>query len=95
MMDYKTACIRKLHEIIGVEMELSEGWWNRHEWDDNQRLLFSEWMVEFLRSDRAARQELMIIPVKNEQVVRRVVTEFIARYGWRDKQTKRREAERR
>ena len=71
------------------------GWWNLHEWSEAEQAEFSEWLHEYLKLNRDARKELMIVPVKADSVIRRAVTAFISRYGWRVKQTTRRQAERR
>ena len=96
---HRDIIFRKMFQMVSLEYNPKilehDGWWNMAEWEDGEYLLFSDWMIEYLRDSREAREEMMVVPVKNTDILRRVVSEFLSRNGWRIKKTKRREAERR
>lgn len=76
-------------------VDLDSAWWNTGEWTEAEQTEFGDWLHEYLKENRDARKEMMAIPVKADSVIRRTVTAFLLRYGWRVKQTSRRAAERR
>jgi len=96
-MTHQQVILKKMFEVVGLEeVDTSEeGWYLKHTWTQEQRAEFSEWMQEYLKQNRDARTELMRRPVKNKETIARVIKEYIANYGWADKKTTRREAERR
>ena len=99
-MTHRDIVMRKLFsyapnaDFDGIDLD-ETGWWNTHEWTQAEQTEFSDWLHEYLKCNRDARKEMMVVPVKADSVIRRAVTAFLSRYGWRVKQTSRREAERR
>jgi len=95
-MTHREIVMRKLLSYAPFEVDADkDGWWTLYEWTEAEQQEFSDWLHEYLKQDRKARQEFMQVPVKADSVIRRAVASFLSRYGWRVKQTTRREAERR
>lgn len=74
---------------------LPELWYINAEWTEEEEADFATWMEHYLLTDKAARKEFMRRPLKNAEVIRKTVKEFLMTYGWTIKHTKRSEARRR
>jgi len=74
---------------------LEDNWYASEEWTQEDENDFALWMQDYLLNDNKARKEFMKKPLKNAEVIQKTVKEFLSVYGWRVKQTKRSEANRR
>jgi len=74
---------------------LEGNWYASEEWTQEQENEFALWMQDYLLNDNKARKEFMKKPLKNAEVIQKTVKEFLSVYGWKVKQTKRSEANRR
>lgn len=74
---------------------LEDNWYISEEWTQEEENEFALWMQDYLIENKQARKEIMRIPVKNKEVINKTVKTFLANYGWKVKQTKRSEANRR
>lgn len=58
-------------------------WYWKYQWTQAQELEFRQWLIDYLRVDRAARHELVRSPTANKTRLARAADEFIFMYSWK------------
>lgn len=90
-MTHLEIIIKEMHETIGVDFdgfENKEGWMSEHSWTPQQKESFKEWFIGYLRSNKEAREEILIEGGRywGKEYLERVWKEFDFQYGWSDSQ---------
>lgn len=57
-------------------------WYHKYTWADEQQNEFKAWMINYLKTNKEARYELMAFPNTDKKRIEKLVDEFIFNYGW-------------
>ena len=49
------------------------------------RINFENWMIDYLKKDKKAREEVMRWPTARTETIKKVASEFLLNYGWKTK----------
>jgi len=81
------AILKEMVSRIGINYNdidfKSNDWYLQHSWTTEEQDDFGYWMIDYLKNNKKAREELMTRPCKNKNVLERSVSEFIFNYGWK------------
>lgn len=84
--------VRNMCEVAGVDFKYMDftkkDWFLKHEWTLEQEKKFENWMVDYLYKNKKAREEIMMVPLKNKSHIKKVVRWFLFYCGWRTKEVK-------
>lgn len=58
-------------------------WFHKYEWIEEEQKDFENWLVDFFRANKGAREELMETPSKDKKIIEGTVRMFILNYGWK------------
>jgi len=64
---------------------LKEGWFREYEWTEKQEQDFIKWMVDYLYTNKEAREELSYSYLKTKKALKKVADFFIFYCGWKTK----------
>lgn len=66
-----------------------EDWFEKYTWTEEEENNFKQWMMNYLKENKDARQDLMRVPSTNPIIIRGFTTSFILFCGWKyDKSNK-------
>ena len=64
-----------------------DGWYRKYEWTEYKQEKFKKWLVDYLYSNKEARQEILGNPYnKTKKQIEKTVEFFILNYGWKLKE---------
>ena len=79
--------LEKLFEMVGdtfvVDKVTHPRWFLKHSWSKKEQDLFREWMLNYLRENKSAREEILANPNMRSKRVAKAVDFFIMSYGWK------------
>jgi hypothetical protein len=65
-----------------------ENWFREYEWTEEQEKDFSNWMTDYLYTNKEARNEISYSYIKTKKELKKVADFFIMMYGWKIKYDK-------
>lgn len=65
-----------------------DGWFRKYEWTEEQEQNFVKWMVEYLYTNKEAREEITYSYIKTKKELKKVADFFTMMYGWKIKNDK-------
>lgn len=84
--------IQILHEMlsrVGAKFDTfnfsKDQWYLTHEWTEQEQESFKQWLMQFLKSNKLYRQEMMQYPRADLKSLEKIASEFIFQYGWKVK----------
>lgn len=87
MSNHLKAILTKMCEWVGADyntIDFSEQeWYYKYLWTDEQQNEFKAWMINYLKTTKEARYELLDNPITDKKRIEKAVNEFIFNYGWR------------
>lgn len=79
--------LNKMCEFVGANIEdvdfNNQQWYWTHSWDEKTQNEFIDWLVEYLKKNNDARNNIMRFPRKNSKQIRKVAEWFVFNYGWK------------
>lgn len=63
----------------------SDDWFRQYEWTEEQEKDFFKWLVDYLHTNKEAREEITYSYIKTKKELKKVVDFFIMMYGWKTK----------
>jgi len=89
MSKYLKIVLKKMCEFVGAdfnEINFSDDfWYEKFFWTYNEENHFKEWLYKYLKNNNLARKELMKIPSKNSDLIKKFIDDFVFEYGWKYK----------
>jgi len=70
---------------ISDRYEKDSSWYSRHEWTAVEMAAFEKWLVDYLYSNKKARQEICGTNLRNKSYLRKSAKWFVFNYGWKQK----------
>ena len=61
-------------------------WYFLYEWTMEEQNKFTEYLINLLYENSKIRRDIMSIPSKNKELIKKTVNYFIANYGWKIKE---------
>lgn len=58
-------------------------WFTRYSWTESEQEDFKKWFIGYLMKSRKARDELLEIPIKNLERIKKAASWFLLDYGWK------------
>jgi len=58
-------------------------WYTQYSWTEEEQEDFQNWMIDYLYNNVKARNEIMEHPVKNKQIITKLVGWFTLDFGWK------------
>ena len=78
--------LKKMCSMVGANFEKinfkKEGWFRSYSWSEDKENKFKEWMIDYLKENKEARNSLMERPTSTKRSLEKVVDEFLFNYGW-------------
>ena len=65
-----------------------QGWFWKHSWRQEQEDSFVEWLANYLRENKDARDTLMQYQTKNKRETLEFAKSFVWNYGWKIREGK-------
>ena len=65
-----------------------QGWFWKHSWTQAEQASFIEWLAEYLRNNKEARDTIMKYPSKTKKATLESAKSFVANYGWKIREGK-------
>jgi len=62
-----------------------EQWFLEYEWTNEEETSFINWLVDYMKQNKEARDTLMMFPRNNKRDLERFANSFIFNYGWKYK----------
>ena len=62
-----------------------EDWYWDYRWTEQQELEFKLWLIDYIKTNKEARNELMTIPSNNKHFLNKFADQFSLNYGWKTK----------
>jgi len=62
-----------------------EQWFLEYEWTNEEEASFINWLVDYMKQNKEARDTLMMFPRNNKRDLERFANSFIFNYGWKYK----------
>jgi len=76
----------KMCSMVGADfnkIDFKERYWFRkYSWTQEKEKEFSEWLFNYLKTNRKARNELMEVPLNNNRAIKNFIQMFLLSYGW-------------
>ena len=92
-LPYTYEVISRMFKIVWLqeekynEIDIKENdWFMQYEWTDKQQEEFKNWLYRKLRDNKNWRKEIMKFPIKNKNIIDKVVNTFILDYWLKIKQ---------
>ena len=63
----------------------TEGWYLNYEWGTKEKENYTQWLSDYLYSNKEARAEIMSIPTKNKKKCLASAEAFVNFFSWKDK----------
>lgn len=87
MNKYLKIILLKQCEIVGADYNKidfkKENWYWDYQWTKEQEQEFKLWLIDYIKNNKEARNELMSIPSVNKKFLEKFANEFIMNYGWK------------
>ena len=84
--------IKKQCEIVGANYSKinfkKKNWFWDYEWTNEQQNEFIEWLTDYMKDNKEARNDLMQRPSSVKKILERFAREFVFNYGWKTKEIK-------
>ena len=81
--------LKKMCQIVGADFDLMDfeqkDWYFGYSWTVSEEKMFREWLKNYLKKNKEARNELMNWPSKKEKALEDVAGWFVFNYGWKYK----------
>jgi hypothetical protein len=60
-------------------------WYFLYEWTQKEENEFAVYLTNLLYNDKEARRDIMSVPIKNKEIIKKTVDFFVMNYGWKIK----------
>ena len=61
-------------------------WYWDYEWTQDKEQEFKLWLIDYIKNNKEARNDLMSIPSTNKKFLEKFADQFILNYGWKIKE---------
>ena len=89
MNKYLKEILKKQCQIVKADYNKmnfkKENWFLDYEWTEIEQDKFIDWLVEYMKKNKEARNSLMSIPSTNKRFLEKFANGFVLNYGWRTK----------
>jgi len=87
MNKYIKTILLKQCKVVGVDYAKinfkKNNWYWDYTWNKAEEKEFKCWLIDYIKSDKEARNHLMSIPSTNSRFLDKFANEFIMNYGWK------------
>ena len=60
-----------------------ENWFWSKTWTEKEQDDFREWLIDYIKDNKEARQKLMNIPSAHKRALEKLADDFLLNYGWK------------
>jgi hypothetical protein len=88
--EYLKETLTKMCEVVGADYTSidfkSKDWFLKYSWTTEQENEFKNWLINYLKKSREARNSLMEWPhIKDNHNLQKFADSFVFNYGWKVK----------
>jgi len=89
MNEYLKEILTEMCSRVKIKFEeknlKNEHWFQKYEWTQKEEKDFVNWLAEYMKNNKEARETLMMFPRKNKRELKQFAEMFCFNYGWRYK----------
>jgi len=81
--------LKEMCKVVGADhnkIDFKEhNWFYKYEWTHEEENKFKDWMINYLKENAEARNEMLTVSSKNKKILEKAVAWWIFDYGWKVK----------